>query len=96
MNILLIVILFFIAYFFYTNTFENFTPTDLQKENANRIFTFLSSSDKTYINYLTFLNDEKIPQPDFFSTDMYNKLKNAIKNNTLTLNNLSTIYNNMN
>jgi len=92
MNTLLIFILLFIAYLFYTGTFENFTPTDTQREDAQKIFTFLSSSDRTYVNYLTFLNDEKIPAVKLFSTDVYNKLKDSIKADTLTLDNLNLIY----
>lgn len=94
MNTLLILVLLFIAYLFYTGTFENFTPSDSQKENANKIFTFLSSSDRTYINYLTFLNDEKIPAPKLFNVDVYNTLKNGIKTGTITLDNLNIIYDN--
>lgn len=96
MNTFVILMLLLIVYFFYTNTFENFTATDLQKQYAYKIFTFLSSSDKTYVSYLTFLSDEKILQTNFFNTDMYNKLNNAIKNKTLTLDNLNIIYNNIN
>jgi len=89
---MILIVLLFIAYLFYSGTFENFTPTDSQKENANKIFTFLSSSDRTYVNYLTFLNDEKIPVPKLFNTNVYNTLKDSIKSRTLTLDNLNIIY----
>lgn len=93
MNILLISVLIFIAYMFYTNNFEYFTPTDIQKENATKIFTFLNSNDKSYINYLTYLNDQKIPVPKLFNTDVYNNLNSSIKIGTVTLDNLDLIYN---
>ena len=93
MNILLISVLIFIAYMFYTSSFEYFTPTDIQKENSIKIFTFLNSNDKSYINYLTYLNDQKIPAPKLFTSDVYNKFKNNIKTGTITLDNLDLIYN---
>jgi hypothetical protein len=92
MNILLVLILIFIAYLFYTGTFEKFTPTETQKNHAEKIFTFLNSANRTYINYLTFLNDEHIPEPSLFNTNVYNKVNDAIKNKTLTLDNLNIIY----
>lgn len=88
---LLIGILILIAYLYYigTFTFENFTET--QKTHAEKIFTFLNSN-RTYIDYLTFLNDQKIPEPTLFNTNVYNKLNAAIKNKTLTVDNLNIIY----
>lgn len=90
MNTILILLLLFIAYIFYINTIENYT--DEQTTYAKKIFIFLSSSNKSYIDYLTFLNDEKIPKPKLFSIDVYNKFKNAIKTGTLTFDNLNLIY----
>lgn len=95
MNIFLILTLLVIIYTLYTNKLENFIPTDLQKSHADKIFTFLNSSNRTYINYLTFLNDQNIPEPKLFNTDVYNSLNNAIQNKTLTLDNLDIIYNNL-
>lgn len=95
MNIFLILTLLVIIYTLYTNKLENFIPTDLQKSHADKIFTFLNSSNRTYINYLTFLNDQNIPEPTLFNTDVYNSLNNAIQNKTLTLDNLDIIYNNL-
>ena len=90
MNLLLILIILFITYILYKNNFEHYT--DDQTTYAKKIFTFLNSSDKTYIKYLTFLNSEKIPEPKLFNTEVYNNLNDSIKTNRLTLDNLDIIY----
>jgi hypothetical protein len=90
--LILLLIVFYMVYMFYTNRNEHFTPSDIEKENASKILEFLKS-DVSYVSYLTFINDEKIPYVGLLDSNIYNTLNNAIKDNTLTSDNLNLIYN---
>lgn len=91
MNFVLVLLLIFIAYTFYTS-FEKLSNTPTETF-ATKLVNLLQSSNNSYVNYLTFLNDQKTPHVKLFSTDVYNNFMNGIKEGTLTVDKLDLISN---
>jgi hypothetical protein len=89
--ILVIIFIIFIVYAVTTtkNNFENYT--DIEQTFAQKLYTFLMTSNPNYLDYLDYLNENSNSSRNLVIKNNYTNLLKRANNNTLTINTILSL-----